>query len=197
MSIPHKYGNHRLQTNFFLSSYRASLDCDYEIKLMREGNLGRFDWRVRWAGLCSLLNSSVYLMRHKDAKGCFPDSVKLALIEKWNEIGANREAHPVYWEFIRKERNNILKEYEFAAYEAILDPDGNPRPKPILYMLSQGEMEALVIRGGRYHGQLALNVASEGVQWIQSTVNTCLRNAGFEPDKEIAASEFVRLRDAA
>lgn len=192
MGVPDRFGKLRVPTNFFLASYRVASDCEWEINRLRKDSPYISGWRIRWAGLCSLLTTSVHLMKNKDAKACIPSAVKQALIDKWNEIGEDRSGNQIYWDFIRKERNNILKEYEFAAYEAILDSQGNNKPKKsLIYMLSDGESEALVLRGGPYEGRLGLDVAEEGVLWLKGVVNGCLLKAGFNPDAEIEVSEFL------
>ncbi|PZF76695.1 hypothetical protein DK847_12960 [Aestuariivirga litoralis] len=134
-------------------------------------------------------------MRNKDAKACFPEEVRRSLIEKWHELRANKDQFPIYWEFIHRERNNILKEYEFGAYESIINAQGEAKARTgILYLLNDGETEGLVLRGGPYDGKSAIDVADEGKRWVQSTVCECLSRAGFDPDEEIEFEKFVRIQ---
>ncbi|HEV2263754.1 MAG TPA: hypothetical protein VGR79_04395 [Stellaceae bacterium] len=150
-------------------------------------------WKVKWAGICSLLKASIHLMRAKDAKSCMPETLRRELIGVWNRLGSERSKYKIFWEFIDKERNNILKEYDFSAYAAVLAADGsvNDATPTLLRILSEGEKEALVIRGGAYDGRLALDVASEAVQWIEETLLSAIKAAGYDPEQNVMSEDFV------
>ncbi|MGH7014846.1 MAG: hypothetical protein ACREEL_11955 [Stellaceae bacterium] len=99
-------------------------------------------------------------MRAKDAKSCIPERLRNELIDVWHRLGNERSKYKIFWEFIDKERHNILKEYDFSAFAVVLSADGSvsDAAPSLLRILSEGEKEALIIRGGAYDGRLALAV---------------------------------------
>lgn len=193
--VPKAYGDLKMRTASFLSSYRACQDCKFAIDRFKNEQFSFSQWKIGWAGICALLNTSVHLMKNKDAKSCIPEPIKLGLVQKWHEIGKDRDRYQIYWEFIRKERNDILKEYEFSVYEVILRSDGYEslfKPaRSMLGLLEENETEALVIRGGPYNGRLAIEIANQGVIWVQETIFEVLKSAGYDPEEEVKFRDFL------
>lgn len=193
MSVPITFPRFALPIKWYLASYRACRDCTFAIEELRNERVSLSSWKVKWAGICSLLKASIHLMRAKDAKSCMPETLRRELIEVWHRLGSERSKYKIFWEFIDKERNNILKEYDFSAYAVVLADDGsvsNATPT-LLRILSEGEKEALVIRGGAYDGRLALDVASEAAQWIEETLLSAIRAAGYDPEQNVMSEDFV------
>lgn len=122
-------------------------------------------------------------MREKDAKSCLPEPLKNSLHSAWNELRKNRTKYSIFWDFIDKERHNILKEYEFSAYEAILTEDGTVKKtfRSLLSIMEEGEKETLLIKSGPYEGRLALEVLTEAVQWIEDYIFDAIRKTGYDP----------------
>lgn len=173
-----------LEVKYNLASYRVWLDCRLALDILKNKSLSYVEWRIEWAGICSLLRTSIHVMRAKDAKSCLPEELRNRLKRYWDDLFHNKPAYPLYNEFIHKERNNILKEYEFSAYEAIIAADGTIKPKlSLLYILQDGEKEALVIRSGHYAGRPALEVLDEAVEWTKNYIYSAIREAGYDPEE--------------
>ena len=92
---------------------RVLLDCQSALEMLdNEENEQR--WRVLWAGAITLLRSVGHVLHKVDGEG----PVLRPLIDSaYNRWKADRSGNAVYWEFIEKERNNILKEYQFHVHE--------------------------------------------------------------------------------
>lgn len=87
------------QIHFSLST----LDVDEE----------RDEWRIFWiAGLC-MLRTVGQVLDKVDAR----TSPLLAEVisEKWKTLKSDRDANWIFWQFIDKERDNILKEFQLGA----------------------------------------------------------------------------------
>jgi hypothetical protein len=137
-------------------------------------------------------------MKEKDAKSCLPDTLKKELRDAWNELLLNKSGYPLFWDFIHRERNNIMKEYEFSAYEAIIKPDGTTRsPKGLLSIMEEGEKEALLIRNGRYKDRQALDVLTDSAAWVENYILTTIKKAGYDPDETRIAGSLLPLEHIA
>ena len=194
MTIPLKYQRLPIEVKYNLSSYRACLDCKHGIDRLKRGNLTYSAWKVEWAGICALLKTSIHLIREKDAKSCLPEILKNELKESWNDLLRKKTQYPLFWEFINKERNNIVKEYEFSAYEAILKPDGTTRtPLGLFSFMEDGEKETLIIRNGYYKDRLALEVLTEAADWIENYILATIIKAGYDPNEKRYAATLLPL----
>lgn len=181
-----------MEVKWYLASFRASQDVRWAVEEARRSPPSLSTWRVQWGGMCALLKTSVHLMRI-DAKRCFSASIREALAEAWKALGRDKSAFPLFWDFINRERNNILKEYAFSAYEGMLQEDGTiDVPKSLLTSLSEDRQ--LFIRGGQYDGRLALDVASEATEWVQSYLANAIRKGGFDPDERVTSDGFLYQR---
>lgn len=185
----------KLKIKWYLSSYRVCGDCRYAITGLEKERPSFSSWRVQWAGICSLLKTSIHLLGQKDARACLPPVLQKSLKDAWEELRTRRSEFPLFWEFINKERNNILKEYDFSAYPAIIRSDGtvDQTSYSLLYMLGEAEEEALILRGGPYAGQLALDVAADATDWAEDYILQAIRKAGFDPEEEVSSSDFLRV----
>jgi hypothetical protein len=195
MGLPSHYQNLPLKVKYNFTSYRACLDSKYAIERLKRGEISYSQWKVEWAGICALLKAAVHLMKAKDARSCLPDRVKSEFKAAYDELGKNKDKYSLFWKFIDKERHNILKEYEFSAYEAIIRPDGTTRqPKGLLSTMEEGEKEALLIRSGEYQGRNALEVLSESVEWLESYILNTIEKAGYDPNEERYAGTLLPIR---
>ena len=61
----------------------------------------------------------------------------------------------------------------------------------MLGLLEENETEALVIRGGPYNGRLAIEIANQGVIWVQETIFEVLKSAGYDPEEEVKFRDFL------
>jgi hypothetical protein len=86
-------------------------DCQSAYVLLQEHS-GKDDWRAHWVNCLSLLRAVGHVLR-KEAEN---DATLGPIQSKWWEaLKANKSNAPLFWEFIEKERNQILKEYKFGV----------------------------------------------------------------------------------
>ena len=95
-----------------VAARKVLTDCEVALEMLEnEEDLGR--WRVYWAGALALLRAVGHVLYKVDGD----DPTLLHLIDAaYNRWKTNREANAIFWEFIEKERNNILKEYRFNIH---------------------------------------------------------------------------------
>src|SRR4051794_7543117 len=99
-----------------LPTLRAQLvlnDCKLALERL-EGSQDETERRLLWVLCCALLKSVAHVLHDHDAKS--GDAALSDVINKWwDEASHNKHGYPILWEFIDKERHNILKRYEFSA----------------------------------------------------------------------------------
>jgi hypothetical protein len=188
MSVPLKYVHTSVPVKFFLTSYRALSDGQSGIRhleeYLRSSSFLLSDWKVIWIGACTLLRTSIELFQ-VDAKSCINQRIGEQLNAEWQSIKKNKVEHPIFWEFLRKERNNIIHEYEWSAYSVWMDKEGVELPDRIaLLNLKPKDAEAvLVMRGGIYEGRDSLELLKESAEWVEARIFGAIRNAGFDPEE--------------
>jgi hypothetical protein len=160
MALPEKYGDLYLPVKFLLNSYRALLDGKRGVahldEYMKTPRIVLSDWKVIWIGACAILRTSVLLF-DVDANSCLNERLREELRSEWDRIRVNKDQNAIFWEFLRKERDNIIHEYEWQAYEAWMGPDGKELPVPGLLSIGPREAEpVLLMRGGQYAGRNSL-----------------------------------------
>jgi len=79
------------------------------------------EWRLYWVAGIALLRTIGHVLAKVDAKSSAQHSQ--AIDNLWRRFNADREGSWIFWEFIEKERNNLLKTYSFGAQLAP-DEDG-------------------------------------------------------------------------
>lgn len=189
MSLPQAY-DFSTEVKFYLRSYRAYFDVYFALHTYPAESMTFSRWKVYWAGVCSLLKTSIHLTR-VDAKSCFPGPLKEALLASWASLGQNKTEYPIFWKFIDRERHNILKEYEFSAYEAYVAADGEI--KNYRTILGSSDLDELLpIRGGAYDGRNAIELAKEAAEWVKMYIENAIRSAGLDPDEKVTSRQFLR-----
>ena len=93
---------------------RVLEDCKAALDML-EDEEDEQRWRVLWAGATALVRAVGHVLRNVD--GADP-IVRQLVDEAWKRWDADRKANGVFWEFIQKERNNILKEYRFNVHDS-------------------------------------------------------------------------------
>jgi len=87
-------------------------DCRIALELLEEEkNMQK--WRVHWAAAVALIRAVGHVLDKSD--GCDP-AVKNIASNCYKEWKKPEPAHEIFREFIEKERNNILKEYQFGIH---------------------------------------------------------------------------------
>lgn len=89
-------------------------DCEAVLKMLGDEE-DEQRWRVLWAGGMALVRTVGHVLRKVD--GGDP-RVRPQVDSAWDRWNKDKVANAVFWEFIEKERNNILKEYQFSVLDS-------------------------------------------------------------------------------
>lgn len=197
--LPERLRNRYYEVGALLSCNRARLDASRGIRelenMLAQDRLLLSNWRVQYIGVCALLRAAIHLLS-VDSKSCHNQAVANELRSEWNNIAENRDAHKIYWEFINKERNAILKEYHWSAYEAYLDKDGKTISptvdSSVAGLLLVSDRSELRIRGGAYQDEDVLSVLSEAENWILERITAALERANFSLDEKVHFTNWAR-----
>lgn len=71
------------------------------------------EWRLYWVAGVALLRTIGHVLAKADAKSSAQHSQ--AIDDLWKRLQSDRKSSWIFWEFIEKERNNLLKTYSFGA----------------------------------------------------------------------------------
>jgi len=112
------------------------------------------------------------------------------------EIKENQEDHQIYWRFLKKERDNIVHEYKWSAYEAWMKPDGTMQATPSVLgrLLAQSDVQpVLLMRSGDYAGMDSLDLLKEAADWAEARIFSAITRAGFDPEEKRSAYDFREM----
>lgn len=125
------------------------------------------EWRRRWITALALLRAVGHVLDKIDAKT--NPSLRKIIKKKWSDISNNKSESAIFWQFINKERNNILKEYKFHAGQGVTvtipttyidSKTGEQTPGesvPTIYHYT--------INSGPYKGKEQKEVLNEAIEW--------------------------------
>lgn len=180
--------NSFMPVKYFLNCYRALSDGRSAIKhletLIESQDFLFSDWKVVWVGTCAILRTSITLFQ-KDAKSCIDTLLRAEVANEWALIRNHRGDHPIYSEFLLKERDNIIHNYDWGAYERWLSQDGSVNA-PKLSLLSVRPEDArsvLMMRNGHYKGRNSLELLIESAQWVEERIHAAIYRAGYTPEE--------------
>ncbi len=80
------------------------------------------EWRLYWVAGIALLRTIGHVLVKVDSKTSQHHA--RAIDDLWQQFKSDRESNRIFWKFIEKERNNILKTYSFGARLSNDDHDG-------------------------------------------------------------------------
>ena len=190
MTVPSKYADTYLPVKYFLNSYRALSDGRRAIgmleKHVEESSLLLSDWKIHWIAGCTLLRSAIDLFK-QDQFSCMDKRIREEFKSEWNTIGNNREEHSIFWNFLKKERDSIIHQYEWPAYEVWLDDRSNshrPARMSIADLRLEGERNALLMRSGMYKGRDSVELLNESALWVECRIQAAVERAGYSLDEE-------------
>lgn len=199
MTVPSQYLNHKVPVKYFLASYRALSDGRSGIRDLEEKlhNTKVFlsEWKVVWIGTCAILRTAIALFQ-VDAESCLVAGIREEIASEWNAIKADREQHAIFWNFLRQERDNIVHQYQWRAYESWMKPDGTFRGPNLSLLIMENDDDArpaLMMNGGPYQGQNSLDLLKESAEWVEDRIFAAIRRAGFDPDEQRSLGSFIPL----
>lgn len=71
------------------------------------------EWRIFWVAGITLLRTIGHVLAKVDSKTSKVHALKIRSF--WEEIKADRVSSAIFWEFVEKERNSLIKTYSFGA----------------------------------------------------------------------------------
>lgn len=183
-----RFQHRHIPVKYFLNSYRALSDGRSGVRQLQEmmetEHFRLSNWKVVWAGVCAVLRTSITLFQ-VDAKSCIDSRLRAEVAAEWRLISDRRDEYPIFWHFLRKERDNIIHEYEWAAYEMWMDETGNLSP-PKLSLLDvrpEKSRSVLLMRSGHYKGRDSLQLLQESSEWVEDRIYAAIRRAGYNPEE--------------
>ncbi|MEI5679800.1 MULTISPECIES: hypothetical protein [unclassified Mesorhizobium] len=188
MTVPTKYANSYVPVKYFLSSYRALSDARSGIRHLEErleaATFLLSEWKVIWIGTCAVLRTAIELFR-VDAKSCLAPPIREEIAVEWKAIKDQKEEHAIFWDFLRQERDNVMHEYQWRAYETWMKPDGTFRSARLSLLMvdDDGARPVLLMKGGTFEGRNSLELLKEGADWVEARIFGAIRRAGLEPDE--------------
>lgn len=195
MTVPDKYSNIYMPVKYFRSSYRALYDGRSGIRHLEEKlTASKFflsEWKITWIVTCAVLRTAIDLFK-ADAKSCLAPPIKSGMAAEWKAFKDQKEQHTIFWKFLKHERDNVIHEYQWPAYEACMRPDGTFRPDH-LTLLTLDEDHArpvLLMRDGHFRGHNSLDLLKEGADWVEARIFSAIRRAGLDPDEERSLVHF-------
>ncbi len=199
MATPKHYANNYIPVKYMLSSYRALADGRSGIRhlehLLAEASYLLSEWKIVWNGTCTTLRTSIDLFQ-RDARFCLSEGIKEEIKAEWKLIKDNAQAHPIYWEFLKKERDSIVHEYAWTAYEAWLEPDGTVQSPPTILGRILAGSEArpkLLMNSGQYAGQDSIELLHQAADWVEARIFNAIERAGFDPQEKRGIYDFREM----
>lgn len=143
-----------------VTARRVLEDLEVATRLLRQ-DLASDQLRVLWVAGVALCRAVGHALVQVDAKSSA--SLKLAIRSRYALWEADRDAHSIFFEFIKGERDAVLKEYEFGflagtdALSSISIPEDLRKTLPDNFFCP--------ITGGRFAGVDARDVLDTAAQW--------------------------------
>ncbi|MEM1133141.1 MAG: hypothetical protein AAGH53_09400 [Pseudomonadota bacterium] len=199
MTISSRYANNFVPIKYMLSSYRALSDgragTMHLESILEDNKLVLSRWKVVWSGTCATLRTAVELFR-VDSRSCLNEAIRHELCSEWDQIKKNDQDHKIYWHFLRAERNNIMHEYKWTAYEVWMKPDGTVQSPPSILALALGHDNATIslpMRSGPFEGQDSLELLKEAADWVEARIFAAITRAGYDPDEKRGVFDFREM----
>ncbi|MBM3179524.1 MAG: hypothetical protein FJZ86_04135 [Chloroflexi bacterium] len=131
-------------------------------------------FRISWFSIIGLLRAVGHVLENVDAK--LSDPLNKAIKEKWDELKNTKPEPRIYWEFIKKERDRFLKNYQHGINRGIyfkLELDEMPATITIKVDTANSRGRGGVtkdearsyIADGRYQGKNEKEIALEAYYW--------------------------------
>ena len=67
-------------------------------------------------------------MFRQDAKSCLPEVIRKGFTKEFEAIRNRKNAHNIFWGFLKEDRDSIIHQYNWRAYEAWIGDDGDEHP---------------------------------------------------------------------
>mgnify|MGYP003700459373 FL=1 len=148
-------------------------DCRYVLALL-EAETDFQKWRIHWIAAVALIRAVGHVLHKVDGKAPKVRDASNNLFKEWKR---EYEAHKIFHEFIERERNHILKEYEVNLFpldevpvvmEVMLrsEETGELRKEGLVASLGNNIYRPLL--DGYREGDDARDVYEEAIAWWET-----------------------------
>lgn len=102
------------------------------------------------------------------------------------EIKQRRSEYPICWEFLKKERDDIMHEYQWSAYEMWMNAEGHMEPPSLSLLSTRADdyRSVLVMKEGHYKGHDSVELLREAADWVDARINSAIVRAGLDPNED-------------
>jgi hypothetical protein len=158
--------------------------CRYGHRKMRSnptmGPDWALDWVLIWAGTIALLRAVGHALVNEDAE--IDARMKKAQRAWWDTLKATKPNPSIFWEFIERDRNLLLKEAELTAEPSatVFLSDGaiprhapRPPPPPPIYNYE--------MKSGRFAGQDPRDLVRDAIKWWEEQLDDIEQKAAVSP----------------
>ncbi len=114
-------------------------------------------FRVLWVAAAALARAVGHVLKNVDAKA--DPAVEKAVAEAWDRWQTDKGRNAIFWEFIEKERNQVLKQYELGFFSGPVDVVAAGQQFIV------GEHLFCPIAAGAYEGEDCRDVLQEAIAW--------------------------------
>jgi hypothetical protein len=91
--------------------------AEESVRIIRDERPMGDRWVILWAASVTLLRTVGHALKKVDATS--DERLEVAIAEAWERWKSNKAEHRVFWLFIDKLRNSILKEFELGAGQGV------------------------------------------------------------------------------
>lgn len=91
----------------------VSILFQFQSSDVSDGDTELPEWRIHWVAGIALLRAVGHVLAKADAETSSAHAEIIASF--WEELRRDRDNAEIFWQFIEKERNNLLKTYSFGA----------------------------------------------------------------------------------
>jgi len=111
-------------------------DCKFALGRLSSNAQGR-EWRVCWINVVTLLRAVGHVLKNVDEKR---DEESRKIIQSvWSVVESKKPQPAIFWEFIKKHRDEVLKTYKFQAGQgALVSVDGASTTVVYSYPITSG-----------------------------------------------------------
>ena len=148
-------------------------DCRQELLEFQDA-MPATNWRRHWIALLVLLRAVGHVLDKVD--GARSPALRREIAAWWKQVNDDKAVHPLFWEFIERERNSFIKQYETAArqivairvgavnYDAKTDLQWSDPPNPSRFLQQMAS--------GHFKGRDQREVAGEAIRWWEQQLAT-------------------------
>jgi hypothetical protein len=139
-------------------------DCRFVLELLDEERDQR-RFRILWVAACALLRAVGHVLEKVDTEES--DNLEKAIGNSWKRWNDDRPANSIFWDFIREERNVVLKEYKCRygeGHTGFLFPDQGSS-EDMIESLTENVYKPMLY--GPFASCDCRELVREGIQWWQ------------------------------